>query len=111
MKIIRFSLLILLVFSLLMLQPHRFRVIASENKDDTTKVQEIYKEMLADSQQENDNGEIQFETLLVGEDGETKITYTISPGDTLSKIAKLFGTTVDAIKIANNIYNDKTLRV
>jgi len=101
---------VLLVFFVLLVQPQYFQVTVAAPEQNTQKVQEKYKEMLADSQQENDAWEIQFETLLVGDDGETKITYTVSPWDTLSKIAKLFGTTVDAIKRANNI-DDDTLRV
>lgn len=103
--------IVLLGFFILILQPDKFQVQASETTQDTELVQEIYHEMLANSQQENHDGAIQFETLLVGEDGETKISYTVSPGDNLSKIAKLFGTTVSAITKANNINNEYHLRV
>lgn len=37
-------------------------------------------------------------------------TYTVKSGDTLSKIAKQFGVTVDAIVKANNIANPSLIR-
>lgn len=38
------------------------------------------------------------------------ITYTVQPGDTLSKIARQFGSTVTAIAAANNIPNPNLIR-
>ena len=38
-------------------------------------------------------------------------TYAVKRGDTLSKIAKQFGVTVDAIGKANNIANPSLIRV
>jgi stage VI sporulation protein D len=37
-------------------------------------------------------------------------TYTVQSGDTLSKIAKRFGVTVDAIVKANNIANPNLIK-
>lgn len=68
------------IFCVLMTQPHRFEVAQAKDKiAEQEEIQEVYQELLAAAQQENSNGDIQFETLIVGEDGETKITYTINP--------------------------------
>jgi LysM repeat protein len=40
----------------------------------------------------------------------TPLTYTVQPGDTLSKIAKKFGVTVGAIVTANNIANPNLIK-
>lgn len=46
-----------------------------------------------------------LETFEV-ENTQDKITYTVRPGDTLWNIAQRFNTTVDAIKILNNLNSD-----
>jgi LysM repeat protein len=38
-------------------------------------------------------------------------TYTVKSGDTLSKIAKQFGVTVDALVKANNIANPNLIKL
>ena len=38
---------------------------------------------------------------------QTKTVYVVKSGDTLSRIAKVHGTTVKAIKAANNLTNDR----
>jgi LysM repeat protein len=39
--------------------------------------------------------------------GHAKTIYVVKPGDTLSRIAKTHGTTVKALKTANNLENDR----
>jgi len=48
------------------------------------------------------NIDILFSHLITDKD----ISYTVEPGDTLSKIAKKFGTTVSLIKTANGLKSD-----
>ena len=46
------------------------------------------------------------------EEQETSmLTYTVVPGDTLSEIAEKYGTTTDALKIANHIEDENFIRV
>ncbi len=48
------------------------------------------------------NVEILFSSLMTDQD----VFYTVGPGDTLLKIAKKFGTTVDLIKKSNSLKSD-----
>lgn len=84
-----------------------------EKKKDIVKARDIYKVILNKYQnadnilqvQENLgrlNTEIFFSPIVTDED----VLYEIEPGDTLSKIAKKFGTTVELIKEANSLETD-----
>lgn len=46
-----------------------------------------------------------------GKDKKKTVTYTVKKGDTLSAIAKKYGTTVKAIAVDNNITNVNLIRV
>ncbi|HPC34153.1 MAG TPA: LysM peptidoglycan-binding domain-containing protein [Candidatus Absconditabacterales bacterium] len=46
---------------------------------------------------------LEYITAEIGEDNQGIINYIVQPGDTLSKIASTFGTTVSHIKKTNNI--------
>ncbi|HOQ79282.1 MAG TPA: LysM peptidoglycan-binding domain-containing protein [Candidatus Absconditabacterales bacterium] len=46
---------------------------------------------------------LEYVTAEIGEDNKGVINYIVQPGDTLSKIASTFGTTVSHIKKTNNI--------
>ncbi len=86
---------------------------AYEKKKDIVKARDMYKVILNKYQnadnilqvQENLgrlNTEIFFSPIVTDED----LLYEIEPGDTLSKIAKKFGTTVELIKEANSLETD-----
>jgi LysM repeat protein len=49
--------------------------------------------------------------LITLEGDDNTITYTVAPGDNLSKIAKLFGTTSRAIREINNLHVGEVIRV
>lgn len=51
-------------------------------------------------------GHLNIEILFSPRITDTDILYEVEPGDTLSKIAKKFGTTVDLIKAANSLKSD-----
>ncbi|MBU1061580.1 MAG: L,D-transpeptidase family protein [Candidatus Omnitrophica bacterium] len=48
------------------------------------------------------NTEILFSKIIT----DTDLLYKVEPGDSLSKIAKKFGTTVDLIKVSNSLESD-----
>lgn len=93
------------------MQPHRFEVIASETNAEVIAVQEAVDELLEVAKKEWNNWNIQFDMLITLEWDDSTISYTVAPGDTLSEIAKLFGTTSSAIAEANGISVWKVLRV
>jgi lipoprotein-anchoring transpeptidase ErfK/SrfK len=51
-------------------------------------------------------GEINTQILFTPVAAPEKVDHTIAPGDTLGKLAKQFGTTVDYIKRSNNLTRD-----
>jgi surface antigen/LysM repeat protein len=48
---------------------------------------------------------IKLDNLIVGEDGSSKISYTVKAGDTIQSIAQQFGTTVQSISDSNGVDN------
>lgn len=64
-----------------------------QNIDDILEVQERLGKL---------NIDILFSSVVTDED----VLYKVEPGDTLSKIAKKFGTTIDLIKEANSLESD-----
>ncbi|MEE8317978.1 MAG: L,D-transpeptidase family protein, partial [Candidatus Omnitrophota bacterium] len=84
-----------------------------EKKGDIVKARDIYTLILNRYQDVENilevqedlgrlNTKILFSRVVTDED----VLYEISPGDTLSKIAKRFGTTVDLIKASNSLKSD-----
>jgi len=84
-----------------------------EKKGDTLKARDIYGVILNRYQNVDNvaevekrlsrlNIEILFSSVITDKD----VFYKIEPGDTLSKIAKEFGTTVDLIKVSNSLKSD-----
>lgn len=84
-----------------------------ENRKDLIKARDVYR-MILDKYQNIDNileaqeglgrlnVEILFSPLVTDQDE----LYTVEPGDTLFKIAKQFGTTIDLIKRSNSLKDD-----
>ena len=84
-----------------------------EKKEDMVKARDIYGIILNRYQNVNNilevqeklgrfNIEILFSPIITDKDA----VYEVEPGDTLSKIAKKFGTTVDLIKASNSLKSD-----
>ncbi|MFA5389179.1 MAG: L,D-transpeptidase family protein [Candidatus Omnitrophota bacterium] len=84
-----------------------------EGRDDKVKAREIYRLILAKYQNIENISDVQdklgklnidilFSKTITGKD----TLYEVEPGDSLIKIAKKFGTTVDLIKISNSLKND-----
>ncbi|PJC48912.1 MAG: hypothetical protein CO035_01000, partial [Candidatus Omnitrophica bacterium CG_4_9_14_0_2_um_filter_42_8] len=86
---------------------------AYENKNDLVKARDIYQLILRKHQNIENISEVQDKlgklniAILFSKTMTDKDTlYEVEPGDTLIKIAKKFGTTVDLIKTANSLKND-----
>jgi len=86
---------------------------AYENKNDLVKARDIYQLILKKHQNIENISEVQdklgklniailFSKTMTDRD----VLYEVEPGDTLIKIAKKFGTTVDLIKAANSLKSD-----
>ncbi len=86
---------------------------AYEKKQDTVKARDIYRIILRKYQNVDNISEVQddlsrlnieilFSPIVTDED----VLYEVEPGDTLSRIAKRFKTTVDLIKEANSLESD-----
>ena len=84
-----------------------------EKKEDIVKARDIYRVILSKYQNVDNvlevqeklgrlNIEILFSPIITDED----VLYEVEPGDTLSKIAKKFSTTVDLIKVSNSLESD-----
>lgn len=84
-----------------------------EKKEEIVKARDIYRIILNKYQNVNNIGEVQervgvlnikilFSPIVTDED----VLYEIEPGDTLSKIAKKFGTTIELIKASNSLQSD-----
>lgn len=89
---------------------------AYENKNDSVKARDIYQLILKKYQNLKTISEVQdklgrlniailFSKTMTNKDE----LYEVQPGDTLTNIAKKFGTTVDLIKSANSLKNDNIL--
>jgi len=96
------------MFSLIITQPYIFAVTAPVS-DSTDQVRAAYEELLEKSSSQSD-GAIQFESLIVWENGEATISYWVAAGDSLSSIAKSFWTSVEAIMDANGISDANLVR-
>lgn len=100
-------LIFLCMFAYIILQPHRFVV---DNTQTNTEVVRAAYENLLEQVSSSTDWLIQFETLIVWENWEATINYTVAPGDTLNSIAQNFWTSAQAIIEANNINNPNSLR-
>ena len=87
---------------------------AYENKNETVKARDIYQDILKKYQNIKNISEVQDKlgrlniAILFSKTATDKdVLYEVEPGDTLLNIAKKFGTTVDLIKTANSLKNDK----
>lgn len=98
--------MVLCMFSLVITQPERFAVAYKPANDH---VYAAYADLLEQANQQDD-GALHFETLVVGGDQDPQLIYIVRPGDTLSQIAKMFGTTTAAIMESNGISNPNQLR-
>jgi len=67
-----------------------------------------YVQLIEQTQQQD--GALIYDTVSVDEDRQTSITYRVAPGDSLSSIAKDFGTTVGTLVEVNNLKIGTTLR-
>ncbi len=100
------TILILCIFSLIIIQPDKFAVAYKPSNDS---VYAAYADLLQQADQQDD-GALHFETLVVGGDQDPQLIYIVRAGDTLSDIAKTFGTTTTAIMEANGMKNPSELR-
>ena len=90
---------------------------AYEKNKETVKARDVYQVVL-EKYQNVDNildiqdkvGQLNVEILFSPVITEDDVWYEIEPGDTLSKIAKKFGTTVDLLK-ASNLLDSDVIRV
>jgi len=84
-----------------------------ENKNDIAKARDIYQLILEKYQNVENISDVQdkmgklniailFSKTITNKD----VFYEVEPGDTLTKIAKKFGTTVDLIKMANSLKSE-----
>ncbi len=87
--------------------------LAYENKNDTVKARDIYQLILKKYQNIENISEVQdkigklnisilFSRIITDKD----MLYEVNPGDTLTNIAKKFGTTIDLIKAANSLKSE-----
>ena len=81
------------------------------------KAKEAYKKLLADypdfeniAQAQRDLEDINLQILMTNVDSPQSVMHEVQTGDTLGKLAKVYGTTVELIKRRNNITND-TIRL
>jgi len=86
---------------------------AYEEKQDIVRARDVYRIILNKYQNVNNILEVQerlgrlnMEILFSGVITDEDVLYEIEPGDTLSKIAKKFSTTVDLIKASNSLESD-----
>ena len=93
------------------------QAVALNNGGDLLKAKELYKrivteypdfENIASTQKELES--LNMRIIFSNTPTEKAVLHDIQAGDTLGKIAKKYGTTVDLIKISNNLQND-TIRV
>lgn len=92
-------LLFLGVFSVMMLQPHHFVVDAPVQMPS---LDTVHAAQLIEQTQQQD-GVLIYDTVSVNEDRQTSITYRVAPGDSLSSIARDFGTTVKTLMDVNGL--------
>lgn len=85
-----------------LIQPDRFQVTAAP-EDTSNELLAYYDSLAKDAQQIQYNGDIALNNLITLQGDDDTVSYTVSPGDTLSEIAKLFGTTTTAIREANDL--------
>lgn len=92
----------------MLLIPDNFAVTRSADKVTVVdeNLDQITEELMLAAQEWTNDAEIQFEHLISFDNEKNSITYTVSPWDTLSGIAKLFGTTSQAIKNVNALWTD-----
>jgi len=95
----------------MLVQPHKFTVEAGENKAYQLAMEEAVDDLIQTAKKEWNNWNIQFDMLITLEWDDSTVSYSVAPGDTLSEIAKLFGTTTSAIAEANGIWVWGILRV
>jgi len=96
------------VFSIMMLQPYHFVVDTPMETPSMDSVHASYVQLIEQTQQQD--GALIYDTVSVDEDRQTSITYRVAPGDSLSSIAKDFGTTVGTLVEVNNLKIGTTLR-
>ena len=84
-----------------------------EKNKETVKARDVYQ-VVMEKYQNVDNildiqdkvGQLNVEILFSSLVTDSDVRYDIEPGDTLSKIAKKFGTTVDLLKASNSLESD-----
>jgi lipoprotein-anchoring transpeptidase ErfK/SrfK len=84
-----------------------------ENKNEAVKARDIYQLILKKYQNiksisdvQNSVGKLNISILFSSIITDKDVAYEVEPGDTLTNIARKFGTTVDLIKTANSIRGD-----
>lgn len=84
---------------------------------DLLKAKEAYKKLLADypdfeniAQAQRDLEAVNLEILMTNVESPQSVVHEVQTGDTLGKLAKVYGTTVELIKRRNNMTND-TIRL
>ena len=87
--------------------------VSYENKNDIVKARDIYQLILKKyqnikniSEAQDKLGKLNIAILFSKTITDKDTLYEVEPGDTLIKIAKKFGTTVDIIKTANSLKSD-----
>ncbi len=95
---------ILIVFSLMILQPHRFEIDLKKNVGSGA----VYAQATAQSWEQED-GSVKFDMFIPWWNEEGEIVYEIQSWDTLSEIAKNFGTTTTILIENNNIEDPNNL--
>lgn len=86
---------------------------AYEKDKEIVKARDAYRTILSKYQNvgnilevQESLGRLNIEILFSSRITDTDVLYEVEPGDTLSKIAKRFGTTVDLIKASNSLKSD-----
>jgi LysM repeat protein len=87
--------------------------MAYEDKNEIVKARDIYQLILkkyqnirAISDAQDKLGKFNIAVIFSGAVTDKDALYEVEPGDTLTNIARKFGTTVDLIKIANSLKSD-----
>lgn len=96
---------IFFVFGLMILQPSRFQV---ETKSNIT-WNSVYAEV-SEPSDSNDDGSVNFDMFIAWGNESGEIVYEVQEGDTLSNIAKNFGTTTKTILENNEIGDQNDLQ-
>lgn len=99
------NLTILFVLGLVIIQPSRFEVVTKKSISSSL----VYAQVTEKGNGNEEDGSVKFDMFIPGSNEEGEIVYEVEPGDTLSEIAKTFGTTTSILLDNNTIADPNNL--